>query len=191
MAVCAAPSGSTASARAPRERGQADLHRIGAQHQRREHLFVAHAHGDGLHGAKQIDLVLSPLPQPQVAAGLPVQRAAASGEFLHGHEDVPGVRRSAFPSHVRHQAVGGRLRAGNVTDFRIRHSPRANQVQLDVLLLHQHADAIFCKLALQPALRRVQQRPQPRIGELRARGVVQQRARQRQCVFGLRIRRCG
>jgi hypothetical protein len=70
----------------------------------------------------------------------------------------------------------------------LRDARAGDQLEVNVLLLGQHADAAFRQLALQAAVGRVEQRHQQRVGEHHAGGIVHQRARQVERVFGLRVR---
>jgi hypothetical protein len=81
------------------------------------------------------------------------------------------------------------LRARDIAQFRIRHARPGIHIQLNILLLRQHAHAVFRQFPLQTAVRRIQQRHQQRIGEDHSGRIVYQHASQRQCVFRLRIRR--
>jgi len=173
-----------------RIRRRTDQHEIRAGRKNGQNFFVAHAHGDRLCRADQIDLVLAPLPHPQIRRGLQIQHRPAARKFLHRNEHVGGVGRGALPQHLRHQTVGGKLRRRRVAQHSRRDAGRRVLVELDVLLLGKHAHARFGQLALQAAIGGVQERQQHRVGEDRAGIVVEQRARQRERVFSLRIGGC-
>jgi len=58
------------------------------------------------------------------------------------------------------QAIGGKLRAGDVAQLRVGDAGARVDVHLDILLFGEHAHAVFGQLALQPAIGGVEKRHQ-------------------------------